>query len=91
MEAHSSMAGVDGLSGVKSQSIYGAAVNDYDLLKKQVGQNVRLAFLMRQNNEMFFHFCQLLCNNKRMTFHYKKAPKHSTKRQPILWIGCYEQ
>lgn len=34
MEAHSSMADVDGLSSVKSESIYGAAVNDYDLLKK---------------------------------------------------------
>lgn len=56
MEAHSSMADVDGLSGVKSQSIYGAAVNDYDSLKKQVGQNVRLVFLMRQNDKMFFSF-----------------------------------
>ena len=46
MEAHSSMADVGGLSGVKSQSIYGAAVNDYDLLKKQVEQNVRLKYIM---------------------------------------------
>ncbi|MBS5784435.1 MAG: hypothetical protein KID04_16355 [Clostridium sp.] len=85
------MADIDGLSGVKFESIYGAAVNDYDSLKKQVGHFIRLAFLMRQNNEMFFHFCQLLCNNKRMAFHYKKVPKHSTKRQPILWIGGYKQ
>lgn len=35
MEAHSSMADVGGLSGVKFESIYGAAVNDYDLLKNK--------------------------------------------------------
>lgn len=56
MEAHFSMAGVGGLSGVKFESIYGAAVNDYDLLKKQVGHFVRLVFLMRQNDKMFFSF-----------------------------------
>lgn len=44
MEAHFSMAGVDGLSGVKSQSIYGAAVNDYDLLKSKSDKMSDLLF-----------------------------------------------